>query len=179
MTSNGSHRVCDILSITVTPSSEHSFRTALSRLFQIASQSWKDNLFATYESGCTTYQYRTKLDADSPPLPAQMRGGTWGLYENSKWYMLKKSFGTTDLEPWGFHYPCGLPVCGCPHTMSTQETLAPSEEAQPTLGPRAGFEPVRLETPQTPKHAWFHCTTAVPFSQFMYDHSGNGLPDGK
>ncbi|MPC50091.1 hypothetical protein E2C01_043914 [Portunus trituberculatus] len=24
-----------------------------------------------------------------------------------------------------------------------------------------GFEPVRLETPQTPKHAWFHCTTAA------------------
>ncbi|MPC40999.1 hypothetical protein E2C01_034579 [Portunus trituberculatus] len=31
------------------------------------------------------------------------------------------------------------------------------EEAQPTLGPWTGFEPVRLETPRTPKHAWFHC----------------------
>ncbi|MPC68318.1 hypothetical protein E2C01_062518 [Portunus trituberculatus] len=36
--------------------------------------------------------------------------------------------------------------------------VAPSEEAQPTLGPWTGFEPVRLETPGTPKHAWFHCT---------------------
>ncbi|MPC48509.1 hypothetical protein E2C01_042283 [Portunus trituberculatus] len=39
------------------------------------------------------------------------------------------------------------------------ETIAPSEEVQPTLGPWIGFEPVRLETPRTPKHAWFHCTT--------------------
>ncbi|MPC51134.1 hypothetical protein E2C01_044974 [Portunus trituberculatus] len=37
----------------------------------------------------------------------------------------------------------------------------PSEEAQPTLGPWTGFEPVLLETPRTPKHAWFHCTTAI------------------
>ncbi|MPC72852.1 hypothetical protein E2C01_067166 [Portunus trituberculatus] len=35
------------------------------------------------------------------------------------------------------------------------EILAPSEEAQPTLGPWIGFEPLRLETPRTPKHAWF------------------------
>ncbi|MPC37363.1 hypothetical protein E2C01_030837 [Portunus trituberculatus] len=42
------------------------------------------------------------------------------------------------------------------------ETVAPSEEAQPTLGPWAGFEPVRLETSRTPKHSWFHCTTAFP-----------------
>ncbi|MPC99060.1 hypothetical protein E2C01_094455 [Portunus trituberculatus] len=41
-----------------------------------------------------------------------------------------------------------------------QETVAPSEEAQPTLEPWTGFEPVRLETPRTPKHACFHCTTA-------------------
>ncbi|MPD04703.1 hypothetical protein E2C01_100406 [Portunus trituberculatus] len=41
------------------------------------------------------------------------------------------------------------------------ETVAPSEEAQPTLGPWKGFEPVRLETPRTPKRAWFHCTTAA------------------
>ncbi|MPC87116.1 hypothetical protein E2C01_081967 [Portunus trituberculatus] len=41
------------------------------------------------------------------------------------------------------------------------ETVAPSEEAQPTLGPWTGFEPVRLETPRTPKHAWFHCTTCI------------------
>ncbi|MPC15967.1 hypothetical protein E2C01_008773 [Portunus trituberculatus] len=27
------------------------------------------------------------------------------------------------------------------------------KEAQPTLGPWTGFEPVRLETPRTPKHA--------------------------
>ncbi|MPC27541.1 hypothetical protein E2C01_020713 [Portunus trituberculatus] len=33
--------------------------------------------------------------------------------------------------------------------------------AQPTLGPWTGFKPVRLETPWTPKHAWFHCTTAT------------------
>ncbi|MPD00395.1 hypothetical protein E2C01_095863 [Portunus trituberculatus] len=39
------------------------------------------------------------------------------------------------------------------------ETIAPSEEAQPTLGPWTGFKPVHLETPRTPKHAWFHCTT--------------------
>ncbi|MPC47364.1 hypothetical protein E2C01_041108 [Portunus trituberculatus] len=45
-----------------------------------------------------------------------------------------------------------------------KETVAPSEEAQPTLGPWTGFEPVRLETPRTPEHAWFHCATAAPFS---------------
>ncbi|MPC30059.1 hypothetical protein E2C01_023312 [Portunus trituberculatus] len=28
------------------------------------------------------------------------------------------------------------------------------------VGPWTGFKPVRLETPRTPKHAWFHCTTA-------------------
>ncbi|MPC21414.1 hypothetical protein E2C01_014400 [Portunus trituberculatus] len=39
------------------------------------------------------------------------------------------------------------------------ETIAPSEEAQPTLGLWTGFEPVHLETPRIPKHAWFHCTT--------------------
>ncbi|MPC28590.1 hypothetical protein E2C01_021799 [Portunus trituberculatus] len=43
----------------------------------------------------------------------------------------------------------------------TRETVAPSEEAQPTLIQWTGFEPVRLETPRTPKHAWFHCTTAA------------------
>ncbi|MPC22810.1 hypothetical protein E2C01_015838 [Portunus trituberculatus] len=43
-----------------------------------------------------------------------------------------------------------------------QETVTPSEEAQPTLGPWTGFEPMRLETPQTPQHAWLHCTTAAP-----------------
>ncbi|MPD06223.1 hypothetical protein E2C01_102020 [Portunus trituberculatus] len=32
-----------------------------------------------------------------------------------------------------------------------------NEEAQPTLRPRIGFEPVRLETPRIPEHAWFHC----------------------
>ncbi|MPC62288.1 hypothetical protein E2C01_056371 [Portunus trituberculatus] len=32
------------------------------------------------------------------------------------------------------------------------ETIAPSEEAQPTLRPWTGFEPERLETPRTPKH---------------------------
>ncbi|MPC97323.1 hypothetical protein E2C01_092634 [Portunus trituberculatus] len=36
------------------------------------------------------------------------------------------------------------------------ETIAPNEEAQPTLGPWTGFEPMRLETPLTPKRAWFH-----------------------
>ncbi|MPC67178.1 hypothetical protein E2C01_061344 [Portunus trituberculatus] len=44
---------------------------------------------------------------------------------------------------------------------------APSEEAQPTLGPWTGFEPVRLETPRTPKHAWFHCTMVAPVSQIF------------
>ncbi|MPC17096.1 hypothetical protein E2C01_009942 [Portunus trituberculatus] len=43
--------------------------------------------------------------------------------------------------------------------------IAPSEEAQPTLGAWMGFEPLHLETPQTPKHAWFHCTTA-PYRLF-------------
>ncbi|MPC49404.1 hypothetical protein E2C01_043203 [Portunus trituberculatus] len=41
------------------------------------------------------------------------------------------------------------------------ETVALSEEAQPTLRPLTGFEPVRLETPLIPKDAWFHCTTAA------------------
>ncbi|MPC77256.1 hypothetical protein E2C01_071707 [Portunus trituberculatus] len=39
---------------------------------------------------------------------------------------------------------------------------APSEEAQPTLGPWTEFEPVRLEIPRTPKRTWFHCNTAAP-----------------
>ncbi|MPC09873.1 EGF-like repeat and discoidin I-like domain-containing protein 3 [Portunus trituberculatus] len=41
-----------------------------------------------------------------------------------------------------------------------EEIIAPSKEAQPTLGPWTRFEPVRLETPLTPNHVWFHCTTA-------------------
>ncbi|MPD04246.1 hypothetical protein E2C01_099923 [Portunus trituberculatus] len=45
---------------------------------------------------------------------------------------------------------------------SRQETIGSNEEAQPTLGPWTGFEPVRLETLRTSKHAWFHCTTAAP-----------------
>ncbi|MPC84186.1 hypothetical protein E2C01_078914 [Portunus trituberculatus] len=44
---------------------------------------------------------------------------------------------------------------------SATAPFAPSEEAQPTLGPWTGFEPVRLETPRTAKHTWFHCTTAT------------------
>ncbi|MPC52048.1 Tyrosine-protein phosphatase non-receptor type 14 [Portunus trituberculatus] len=47
-----------------------------------------------------------------------------------------------------------------------RETVAPSEEAQPTLAPWTGFEPVRLETPRTTKHTWFHCTTAALLSLF-------------
>ncbi|MPC55185.1 hypothetical protein E2C01_049116 [Portunus trituberculatus] len=39
-----------------------------------------------------------------------------------------------------------------------KEIVAPSEEAQPTPGPWTGFEPLRLETPRTPKQAWFHST---------------------
>ncbi|MPC47598.1 hypothetical protein E2C01_041349 [Portunus trituberculatus] len=42
-----------------------------------------------------------------------------------------------------------------------KETVAPSEEAKPTLGPWTGIEPLRLETLRTPKHAWFHCTTVT------------------
>ncbi|MPC09722.1 hypothetical protein E2C01_002340 [Portunus trituberculatus] len=42
-----------------------------------------------------------------------------------------------------------------------QSQSPPSEEAQPTLRPWTGFEPVRLETPRIPKHAWFHFTTAT------------------
>ncbi|MPC95649.1 hypothetical protein E2C01_090869 [Portunus trituberculatus] len=38
---------------------------------------------------------------------------------------------------------------------------SPSDEAQPTLGPWTGFELMCLETPRTPKHAWFHCTTVA------------------
>ncbi|MPC14452.1 hypothetical protein E2C01_007219 [Portunus trituberculatus] len=52
------------------------------------------------------------------------------------------------------------------HTL--EETVAPSEEARPTLGPWTGFEPVRLETPRTPKHAWFHCTTVVETAGKMF-----------
>ncbi|MPC68858.1 hypothetical protein E2C01_063068 [Portunus trituberculatus] len=35
------------------------------------------------------------------------------------------------------------------------------QETKPTLGLWTGFELVPLETPRTPKHAWFHCTTAA------------------
>ncbi|MPC21153.1 hypothetical protein E2C01_014129 [Portunus trituberculatus] len=45
------------------------------------------------------------------------------------------------------------------HNGHREGTVAPSEKPQPTLGPWTGFEPVRLETPRTPMHAWFHCTT--------------------
>ncbi|MPC85436.1 hypothetical protein E2C01_080212 [Portunus trituberculatus] len=48
-----------------------------------------------------------------------------------------------------------------------QETIALSEEALPTLGLWTGFELVRLETPRTPKHAWFHCTT-IPIDSAYY-----------
>ncbi|MPC87768.1 hypothetical protein E2C01_082641 [Portunus trituberculatus] len=47
--------------------------------------------------------------------------------------------------------------------------LAPSEEAQPSLELWTGFEPVRLETPRTPKHAWFHCTTLKKRGMVFYD----------
>ncbi|MPD01358.1 hypothetical protein E2C01_096881 [Portunus trituberculatus] len=42
-----------------------------------------------------------------------------------------------------------------------KDTVATREEVQPTLGPWTGFEPVRLETPRTPKRSWFHCTTVA------------------
>ncbi|MPC28713.1 hypothetical protein E2C01_021923 [Portunus trituberculatus] len=54
----------------------------------------------------------------------------------------------------------GSPTC--------QETIPLSEEAQPTLGPWTGFKPVHLETPRTPKHAVFQCTTVAP----GIEHSG-------
>ncbi|MPC31350.1 hypothetical protein E2C01_024636 [Portunus trituberculatus] len=47
------------------------------------------------------------------------------------------------------------------------------EEAQPTLGQWIGFEPVRLETPRTPKHAWSHCTTSA--SQTLVKHVKKAL----
>ncbi|MPC45130.1 hypothetical protein E2C01_038814 [Portunus trituberculatus] len=34
---------------------------------------------------------------------------------------------------------------------------------------------MRLETIWTPKHAWFHCTTAAPLSLYIHTCS---LPDG-
>ncbi|MPC72069.1 hypothetical protein E2C01_066362 [Portunus trituberculatus] len=48
-----------------------------------------------------------------------------------------------------------------------RKSLLLSGEAQPTLGPWTGFEPVRFETPRTPKRAWFHYTTAAPFRVFL------------
>ncbi|MPC16051.1 hypothetical protein E2C01_008863 [Portunus trituberculatus] len=56
------------------------------------------------------------------------------------------------------------------------ETAAPSEEAQPTLGPSTGFEPVCLETPRTPKHAWFHSTTLPRLTIAGYHLRGDGSP---
>ncbi|MPC32043.1 hypothetical protein E2C01_025346 [Portunus trituberculatus] len=47
------------------------------------------------------------------------------------------------------------------HQSRTNTSVTSSEKAQPTLGPWTGFEPVRLETPRTTKHAWFHCTTVA------------------
>ncbi|MPC80409.1 hypothetical protein E2C01_074988 [Portunus trituberculatus] len=60
----------------------------------------------------------------------------------------------------------GVPSISKPNRL---ETIALSEEAQPTLGPWTGFEPVRLETARIPKHAWFHCTTwfYVQFNSFF------------
>ncbi|MPC97689.1 hypothetical protein E2C01_093015 [Portunus trituberculatus] len=57
---------------------------------------------------------------------------------------------TTTTDPLGRYF------------LGTSYLKAQSEEAQPTLGPWTGFEPMPLETPRTPKHAWFHCTTAAP-----------------
>ncbi|MPD00377.1 hypothetical protein E2C01_095844 [Portunus trituberculatus] len=37
------------------------------------------------------------------------------------------------------------------HHSTKKKNIAPSEEAQPTLGPWTRLEPVRLETPRTPK----------------------------
>ncbi|MPC39863.1 hypothetical protein E2C01_033413 [Portunus trituberculatus] len=73
-------------------------------------------------------------------------------------------------EPKGVLF--GVPPISKP---TRYNTLALSEDAQPTLGPWTGFEPMRLETPQTPKHAWFHCTTAAPnllwtLAQATYQH---------
>ncbi|MPC41913.1 hypothetical protein E2C01_035523 [Portunus trituberculatus] len=44
----------------------------------------------------------------------------------------------------------GVPPISKP---TRSETVALSEEAQPTLGPWTGFEPVRLETLQAAKRA--------------------------
>ncbi|MPC49183.1 hypothetical protein E2C01_042977 [Portunus trituberculatus] len=52
----------------------------------------------------------------------------------------------------------------------TMETVVPSKEPQPTLEPWTGFEPVRLETSRTPKHAWFHCTTAAFKNIFNFNY---------
>ncbi|MPC71457.1 hypothetical protein E2C01_065734 [Portunus trituberculatus] len=37
------------------------------------------------------------------------------------------------------------------------EPLPRGRKPLPTLRPAPGFEPVRLETPETPKRSWFHC----------------------
>ncbi|MPC25318.1 hypothetical protein E2C01_018424 [Portunus trituberculatus] len=46
-----------------------------------------------------------------------------------------------------------LPTERLCHPAAEGVSVAPSEEAQPKLGPWTGFEPVRLETSRTPKHA--------------------------
>ncbi|MPC61396.1 hypothetical protein E2C01_055468 [Portunus trituberculatus] len=62
------------------------------------------------------------------------------------------------------HLPSLSPLWRLPTHL---ETVALSEEAQPTLRPWTGFEPVRLKTPRTPKHAWFHCTTAAHYEYYQ------------
>ncbi|MPC53471.1 Tubulin alpha chain [Portunus trituberculatus] len=60
----------------------------------------------------------------------------------------------TNLVPYPrIHFPLAnyAPVHAAESVNHMQETLAPSEEAQPILGPWTEFEPVRLETPRTPK----------------------------
>ncbi|XP_045101932.1 uncharacterized protein LOC123498665 isoform X2 [Portunus trituberculatus] len=85
----------------------------------------------------------------------------------------KQQHHRTDLAPQPDHVDQRIEHDGhvdpeplTPSTQDTgiqlQETVAPSEEAQPILGPWTGFEPVRLETPRIPKHTWFHCTTVAP-----------------
>ncbi|MPC44990.1 hypothetical protein E2C01_038673 [Portunus trituberculatus] len=62
-------------------------------------------------------------------VDSQGQGNLWAKGDTFLWYLLSQSPPAKNPFP------------------------RVSGEAQPTLGPWTGFEPVRLETPRTPKHA--------------------------
>ncbi|MPC50814.1 hypothetical protein E2C01_044648 [Portunus trituberculatus] len=64
---------------------------------------------------------------------------------------------TEELEVGGDWAPLHYEYTSVNQEPTRYETVTSSEEAQPTFGPWTGFEPVRLETPRTPKHA---CTNS-------------------